>query len=240
MEGKTINMPATPLQRQGVCICCGIPLDRGRRRYCSRKCREDFLFKLSWFNNLLRALSARYATFFFTEEILSLNVLPFDSEDVITFFFPRKKGHKPVHDMEKMVFYLGEMWWSLLKEKGNRHAAARGVLTRGSRHIFSIKTLSPRIYRGIRGVGRELMYLKINRLELMGAMDPYLLVKQAYKRCALECHPDMGGDEKRFVELYNSYQRIIEWLKSPSFYHRRGIPGHWFFESGREHWYSPL
>ncbi len=232
--------PELPFQRQRVCLCCGIPLEKGRKRYCSKGCREEFVFKLSWFNNLLRAINTKYATFFFTPEILSLNVLPFDFEEVTSFFFRRQKGQKPVYDMERMIFQLGEMWWSFLREKGNRDEASRRLLAKGRRRILSMDMVSPRIYTGISGVGRELMYLKINRLDLIGCTDPYMVVKQAYKKCALKYHPDMGGDEKRFIQIYNSYQRIMNWLKNPCFYHRRGVPGHWLFEHRRNHWYSPL
>lgn len=35
-------------------------------------------------------------------------------------------------------------------------------------------------------------------------------IKRAYKRRALEFHPDKGGDEEKFKELNNAYNRLIE------------------------------
>ncbi len=240
MKGDVRAGDLLPFNRSRVCLCCGIPLEKGRKRYCSSRCREEFLFKLGWFNNLLRALNTRYATFFFTPSVLSLNVLPFESEDVFSFFFERRRGVKPAIDMERMVFHLGEMWWSFLRQKGSREEASRCLLLKGHKRIFSLKSISPRIYTGVCGVGKELMFLRLTREELLRCRDPYSVVKQAYKRCALEVHPDMGGDEKRFIQIYNSYQRLISWLKAPSLYRRKGVPGHWFFEHGRSNWYSPL
>jgi len=229
-----------PIKKFRLCFCCGLPLDKGKKKYCSRGCREEFMFKLKWFNNLLRAVNTKYATFFFTEDVLVLNILPFDSWDVYSYFFKRTPGKRPVYDMEKMVFLLGELWWKHLKISGHKDGASRGVLEKGRRHVFQKDLLIPKEKIALVGVSKDLTCLKINREDLISSEDPYEVVKRAYRKSVLRCHPDMGGDEKSFMKVYNSYKNILSWLKRPLYATRRGVPGHWCFEAGRSNWYSPL
>merc|ERR1712139_75221 len=35
-------------------------------------------------------------------------------------------------------------------------------------------------------------------------------IKKAYRRTAMECHPDKGGDKEEFQELSNAYEKIME------------------------------
>lgn len=228
------------MKRFRVCDCCGIPLAKGRKKYCSSRCKEDFIFRLKWFNNLLRAVNARYATFFFTGHILGLNILPYDSDNVYSFFYNRTPGMRPIYDMERMVFLLGEIWWNTLKDHGNRDAASRGVLRQGKIKVFNKSFLIPREKISLVGVSKELSYLKIKRHDLITNKDPYVVVKHAFRKCVLKYHPDMGGDERTFIRIYNSYQNVIEWLRHPKYGTRRGVPGQWCFEAGKTNWYAPL
>jgi len=240
MEPRDINLYPDTIKRARVCQCCGIPLDKRKRKYCSLRCKEDFVLRLKWFNNLLRAVNARYATFFFNEQILGLNILPYSSEDVYSFFYNRTPGKRPIYDMEKMLFLLGEIWWDKLKNYGNRDAACRGVLKQAKTHIFNKNILIPKEKVSLLGISKHLGYLKINRHDLIASNDPYAFVKRAFRKSILKHHPDMGGDEKTFIKLYNSYQSVIKWLKSPRYASIRGVPGQWCFEAGRTNWYAPL
>merc|ERR1719506_3026091 len=35
-------------------------------------------------------------------------------------------------------------------------------------------------------------------------------IKKAYRRTAMECHPDKGGDKEEFQELNSAYEKIME------------------------------
>lgn len=228
------------IKREKKCVCCGLPLEKNRRKYCSKECREGFEFRLKWFNNLLRAINVRYATFSFNTHYLFLNILPYDSEDVYSYFFSRSYGKKPIYDMEKMVFLLGQIWWDNLKFFGNKDVAKREVLNRGRKKIVGKEVISPMQKMILSGISNELRLLKINKKDLTSAEDPYLVVKKAYKKALFETHPDMGGDERAFMRVFNSYQKILLWLKYPTIGKQKGVVGFWSYEAQKENWNSPL
>ncbi len=53
------------------CLSCGTSENMGRRRYCSVECRQRLRHQLNVRTGLLRVLNTRYATFYFTEEMLA-------------------------------------------------------------------------------------------------------------------------------------------------------------------------
>ncbi len=228
------------IKRERKCVCCGLPLEKNRRKYCSKRCKEDFVFKLKWFNNLLRAIEVKYATFSFNVHYLILNILPFGSEDVYSYFFTRSHGKKPVYDMEKMVFLLGEIWWDNVKYFGNKDKAKREILNMGRKKIVGKSVIYPREKVMLSGISNELRLLKINQKELISSENPYNLVKKAYKQALFKTHPDMGGDEKAFLRVFDSYQKILLWLKNPNIKRQKGVIGFWFYEAPKENWNSPL
>jgi hypothetical protein len=62
------------------------------------------------------ALNTRYATFYFTEIIIILDVLPYGSGELFSFMFPRSKGKKPVEDFCTMSNILGNAWWERVRK----------------------------------------------------------------------------------------------------------------------------
>jgi len=62
---------------QNRCLSCGTSENMIRRKYCSIDCRQRFRHQLNIRTGLLRALNTRYATFYFTEYLLVLDVLPY-------------------------------------------------------------------------------------------------------------------------------------------------------------------
>ena len=78
------------------CLSCGTSEDMGRRKYCSIECRQRLRYNLNLRTGLLRALNTRYATFYFTNSIIILDVLPYGSEELFSYFFSRTAGRKPV------------------------------------------------------------------------------------------------------------------------------------------------
>ena len=48
------------------CLSCGTTENMGTRKYCSVVCRKKLRYQLNVRTGLLKALNARYATFYFT------------------------------------------------------------------------------------------------------------------------------------------------------------------------------
>jgi len=84
------------------CLSCGTTDNMKRRRYCSLECRQKLRHNLNIRTGLLQALQIRYATFYFTEHLVVLDMLPYGSIDLLSFIFPRANGKKPVYDFCKM------------------------------------------------------------------------------------------------------------------------------------------
>ena len=58
------------------CLSCGCTENMGTRKYCSVACRKNLRHQLNIRTGLLKALNTRYATFYFTEALLIMDVLP--------------------------------------------------------------------------------------------------------------------------------------------------------------------
>ena len=97
------------------CLACGTAENMKRRRYCSIECRQKLRHNLNIRTGLLQALQIRYATFYFTEQLVILDMLPYGSTDLLSFIFPRANGKKPVDDFCKMFNLLGNAWWEELR-----------------------------------------------------------------------------------------------------------------------------
>jgi len=223
-----------------MCLSCGRILEKGKKRYCRRDCKDEFVFKLKWFNNLLRALDARFATFFFTESMLILNVLPATSTEVKSYFYPRSLGSKPSLDMNHMIFELGQIWWGHKERTKSRRGASRLTLNRGQTGVASLQTVRPvELLQGVT-VGKHLKCLRIPKEVLFRSQDAEREVKRAYRKAALEHHPDSGGDAASFQKVHHAYLELLAWLKKPRYQIRRGVAGQWGYVAGRSTWLPPL
>jgi hypothetical protein len=233
-------LPGHPASSRHVCQSCGRWLEKGKKRYCRRDCKDEFVFKLKWFNNLLRALDARFATFFFTETVLILNILPATSREVRSYFYPRRIGVKPSQDMNHMVFELGQIWWGHKERTKSRRGASRLTLSRGQTGVASLQTVRPvELLQGVT-VGKQLKCLRIPKEALMQSEDAEQEVKRAFRKAALEHHPDTGGDAVSFQKVHQAYLELLAWLKKPRYQIRRGVAGQWGYMAGRSSWLPPL
>lgn len=223
-----------------ICRSCGRPLENCKRRYCSKDCKDDFLFKLKWFNNLLRAINTKYATFMFTESVLVLNILPFRTQNVLTYFYQRKPGKKPSQDMNKMVFQLGELWWGHKEKSKSNRQASNKILEKGQKNIFHWNYIKPREIKYPANITKQLMYLKISKSELLHSCQAIDMIKTAYRQAALKHHPDTGGDSETFRKIHQAYLDLINWVNRPAYCSRKGVPGQWSYIAGKSTWISPL
>ena len=120
---KTVTVEET-----AGCLSCGQQQDIGRRKYCSIDCRQQLRRKLNMRTGLLRALSVRYATFYFTEDTIILDVLPFGSKEIYSFFYPRAPRKKPAEDFSRMADVLGNAWWNERKRTNKKYLASASTL----------------------------------------------------------------------------------------------------------------
>ncbi len=228
------------LQKTGTdhqCLSCGSKDDLGRKWYCSRACRQELSRGLDILTNLLRALAARYAAFFFDDEALTLDILTNNAKSGHRFVYRRKGGRRPAQDLRDMIDQLGDLWWEKKRRTGKRYRASQHVL-----EIATTKNIPPELVKPVEiasphCVGKPLRYLRLSSQDL-NAQNASQTIKSAYRRQALKHHPDRGGTSESFRELHKAFQELVSWLETPKMRTRRGLPGKWCFD-GRT-WHSPL
>jgi predicted nucleic acid-binding Zn ribbon protein len=59
------------------CLSCGTDENMGRRKYCSIECRQRLRYNLNMRSGLLKALNTKFATFYFTNSLIFMDVLPY-------------------------------------------------------------------------------------------------------------------------------------------------------------------
>jgi hypothetical protein len=223
------------------CETCGRVLEKNRLKYCSSNCRSQFRFKLSWFNNILRAISAKYASFSFTDEFLILNVLPHNSDRVHTFFHERTPGKKPAQDMNQMIFDLGKLWWNQIEQDPCRKRASESILARGRTDIVSLDRVTPVEKIHFSNISKQMFLLELNKRDLYDPQGPAEeTVKAAFRKAARKHHPDLGGNSEHFRKAYQAYQDLLSWLSHPHITTSRGIPGQWCYLARNDTWLKPL
>ena len=142
--------------KKGRCLACGATLNTARRKYCSMECRKRLHYKLEVRTGLIRALNAKYATFYFSEVMIIMDMLPYGSEQIFSFFYPRSPGSKPAEDFSRMADMLGNIWWNERKRTNKRYLASFHLLGKAQslsgsdqvkhlicRKLCSIKTYFP-------------------------------------------------------------------------------------------------
>jgi hypothetical protein len=225
---------------QHKCLSCGTSKGIAGRRYCSIECRQKLRYQLNVRSGLLKALNARYATFYFTDEVLIMDVLLFDSATLYSFIFPRTAGRKPVNDFSDMSNILGNAWWDEMRRTQRKYLAAHHVLQKARQQDHkghSVKPIEIKI-PSIKKKGNALVALQLERSDLR---SPHLrkIIKAAYRRQAKKNHPDLGGSETSFRSIHEAYKDLIKWSEKPSFSRRNGFPDRWFYDGIKNKWVQP-
>jgi len=187
---------------------------------------------------LLKALNIRYATFYFTETLIIMDMLPFSVREIYSFIYRRSKSNKPADDFGKMANVLGNAWWTERKRTNRKYLASRHVLEKANLKNKQTDSVTPLEMKIPAVKGKSLINLKIGRAELN---TPLLqkLIKSAYRTQAKKHHPDMGGNNVTFRKIHKAYEELLSWAESPTFVERRGFSDKWFYDGNKNRWVQP-
>ena len=95
MSQQTVKTPIIYKDKLKRCLSCGELLPPRRRKYCSQECPQDLRLRLNRRTGLLCALNTRYATFYFSEHTIVMDLLPFGTHQVFSFMLARTPKQKP-------------------------------------------------------------------------------------------------------------------------------------------------
>jgi hypothetical protein len=222
-----------------VCLSCGEPLNSRRRKYCSVECRQRLHRRLDQRTGLLVALNARYATFYFTERLVVLDMVIGEDTAVHSFIHPRRAGGMPAEDFSRMADSLGRLWWEARHRTRRRYLASRSVLSGALRKRDGRSMVVPTMMWRASVRQTTLTCLNIDR-DILAGPNLESRIKQAFRRQAMQRHPDVGGDGEGFRRLRQAYEELLDWAEAPSFILRRGFADKWFYDAGRNAWIQPL
>ncbi|MBL0712111.1 MAG: DnaJ domain-containing protein [Desulfosarcina sp.] len=222
-----------------ACLSCGTRVDMGRRRYCSVACRQRLRHNLQVRTGLLKALNTRYATFYFDERIIVLDILPYGTREIYSYLFARHPDATPAEDFSRMANALGNVWWDARRRTHKKYLASRSLLRQARQDGTPIQKIMPEDRRRASVKAQNLVHLKIQR-ETLDSPDLVRIIKKAYRLQAKRYHPDLGGTANAFRKLQKAYEALMGWAEIPSFYRRRGFPDKWFYDGRTNRWVQPI
>lgn len=226
-------------KKRNSCLSCGTMDNMRNRRYCSMKCRQHLRQKLITRTGLLEALNTRHATFYFTEDLIIMDVIVRDIREVFRYTAVRTKGSRPADDFGKMANRLGEAWWAEEKRTKRKYMASRKLLELAEKQDLSEGLVRPRLIKVASVRSESLHYLGIGKAEL-GSTELPKLIKSAYRRQVKIHHPDAGGDAVTFRKIHDAYRDMLRWADSPTFLRRRGFPDKWYYDGAAQKWVQPV
>lgn len=239
---KELNTACIPVvteePKKNRCLSCGATENMGRRKYCSVECRQKLRHYLNVRTGLLRALNIRYGTFYFTDYVIVMDLLPYSSKDIFSYIFPRTPGQKPAHDFSRMANILGNAWWDEKRRTNKRYLASIFVFNQAVKNQNSADIVKPREIVKPANIGKSLMHLKLSKEDL-NSPGLQQLIKSAYRFHAKKHHPDLGGDSHLFRTIHDAYEQLIDWAENPVFTRRRGFPDKWFYDAMYNKWTQP-
>jgi hypothetical protein len=221
------------------CLSCGATENMGRRRYCSTECRQRLRLKLDMRTGLIQALNARFATFYFSDLTIMMDMLPYGSREIYSFLYPRSPGKKPAEDFSNMADMLGTAWWTEKRRTQKRYMASQKVLDEAVRNQTPLQSVRPVLINLPAIRDASLQHLNLKKSDLM---DPELktLIRNAYRRQAKLFHPDVGGDAPMFLKIHQAYEDMLHWAENPLYVTRRGFPDKWLYDGNQNRWLQPI
>jgi hypothetical protein len=225
-------------KKQNRCLSCGTTKNMKARRYCSIKCRQNLRQKLNTRSGLLQAINTRYATFYFSDTTIFMDVVPHGIKEIFRYTSCRMAEYNPAEDFGKMANMLGKAWWEEEKRTTKKYLASRRVLELATKYPTVI-SLRPKVINVPSIKTNTLNYLGIDKVDLNSA-ELRKIIKNSYRKQAKMHHPDLGGNAPTFRKLYAAYQELLHWAENPTFIHRRGFPDKWFYDGEYKKWVQPI
>ena len=220
------------------CLSCGTSENLGKRKYCSIDCRQKLRYTLNMRTGLLKALNTRFASFYFTDTLIVMDVMLYNAKEVFSFIYPRSLSKTPADDYINMSDSLGNEWWAE-KRRTNRHYLATRYLLKKAKRLKSLNYPgTPMEVRIPMIKASSLTSLKLCKSEL-NSDEPEKVIKSAYRLQAKKHHPDLGGDTAAFRKIHQAYLDLIRWAENPSFQRRRGFPDKWLYDGCQNRWLQP-
>lgn len=242
MRRDQLQPIAPGTERKKFCLACGEnEIPRGRRRYCSDKCRIRLEFALYIATGLVQTLRARYAAFSYTEKSLILDILPIGANMISRFVWRRSEQKKVAEDLLCMIEQAGREWYEREVETGSRWWASQHLLDRGLRRDIPVSTVVPISKKTPRLNHKEKNALKVLELtrDQILSEDGVRSIKSAYRRKAKLFHPDKGDSSNRFVEINEAHAQLLNWAESPRFHSRTSLPNSWCYVASKKRWVPP-
>ncbi|PKN53325.1 MAG: molecular chaperone DnaJ [Deltaproteobacteria bacterium HGW-Deltaproteobacteria-13] len=220
------------------CLSCGTTKNIKNRRYCSVKCRQHLRQKLNMRSGLLQALNTRYATFYFSDTTIVLDIVPHGIKEIFRYETKRRAGNNPAADFSMMTNHLGEAWWAESKRTNRKYLASQHVLRLATRYAISEGSQRPRFIRIPTVKMESLNYLAIKKSDLH-SQELGKIIKNAYRQQVKIHHPDLGGQAATFRKIHDAYKELLRWADNPVFVRRRGFPDKWYYNAESEKWVQP-
>ena len=240
VAGKSDSTPS--LVNTKRCLACGTDRIKAGRRYCSTQCRQQMNWVLSLSKGLLRVFNARYAAFFFTNDQVVLDVLPFWSKNISRFILVRTEGNKPADDLKSLILQWGKRWHQLVNNNNSKSYASFSLIEKALEKDIDPDSIMPDKKASARLSEGEKSCLKILRLERkdLSPGNHVMQIKSAYRKMAKVYHPDMGGDEDKFKQLNDAHTQMLQWAEHPNFSFRKALHGCWSYDGDTNRWSPPL
>jgi hypothetical protein len=164
--------------------------------------------------------------------------LPYGSEELFSYIFPRTSGRKPGEDFCTMSNILGNAWWAEKNRTNKRYLATQLVLEKAESKNAGSAAIRPVEVKEPASVAKSLTFLRLKKTDL-NSPELQRKIKSAYRKQAMRYHPDLGGDAAGFRKLHDAYEQIIKWSENPIFVRRRGFPDKWFYDGSTIRWVQP-
>lgn len=225
-------------ENKNRCLSCGTTENINRRKYCSIRCRQNLRQKLNARSGLLQALNARYATFYFSDTMIIMDIAPAGFKEIFRFSQERVAGQKPAEEFGKMANTLGRAWWAEEQRSRKKYLASRYVLNLAEKHQ-AVTSVRPKLVKVPTIRSETLNYLGMEKDDLNSTQLPKI-IKNSYRQQAKIHHPDLGGHASKFRKIHAAYKELLQWSENPRFIHRRGFPDKWFYDGENEKWIQPI
>jgi len=232
-------VPSVAPKTDRRCLACGDMLPPRHRRYCAMACQQYLLASLNRRTGLLQALSTRYATFYFTEYVIVMDILLYGVEQIHSYMLPRSPDRKPVEDFCALSNILGNLWWNERNRTKKRYLASKQVLEQACKSKAPVNSVMPAALTVPSVKASSLIRLELHSDDLAPA-NLELKIKSAYRRQAKKHHPDLGGSRETFIKIQEAYEKLTLWAKRPTFIRQRGFPDKWLYEGAYNRWIKPI